>query len=110
MSKITGLDKASLAELKDLRTRVEQAIAERQISERASLREKMMAMATEAGFSIDELVGGKPAGKAGTRAPVAIKYRNPKDPTQTWTGRGRPPLWMVALMKKGAKKESFLIK
>lgn len=105
MAKMNGLDKMSLAELKDLRTRVDQAIGERQKSDRVQLRQKMEAMAAEAGLSIDEILSG--AKKA--RGPVAIKYRNPKDVSQTWTGRGRPPRWMAEAMKKGAKKESFLI-
>lgn len=28
------------------------------------------------------------------RAPGKPKYRNPADPTQTWTGRGKRPGWM----------------
>jgi DNA-binding protein H-NS len=66
----------------------------------------MSAMAKEHGFQIGELLrkGGK--GKAG----VAVKYRDRKNPQNTWTGRGRMPLWMVAATKGGkAKKEDFLI-
>jgi DNA-binding protein H-NS len=39
-----------------------------------------------------------------------VKYRDPKNPENTWTGRGRPPRWLAAAMKGGkAKKEDFLI-
>jgi DNA-binding protein H-NS len=38
------------------------------------------------------------------------KYRNPANPSDTWTGRGRMPLWMKALTDKGAKREKFSIK
>jgi len=41
---------------------------------------------------------------------VKPKYRNPDDRSETWTGRGRMPLWMVALTKKGKKLEDFAIK
>jgi len=35
---------------------------------------------------------------------------DPTDPDNTWTGRGRMPLWMVAATKGNkAKKEGFLI-
>jgi DNA-binding protein H-NS len=41
---------------------------------------------------------------------VAIKYRDPKNPTNTWTGRGRMPRWMVAATKSSkARKEDLLI-
>lgn len=37
---------------------------------------------------------------------IAAKYRNPKDPSQTWSGRGLPPRWMS---ESGKRKEYFLI-
>jgi DNA-binding protein H-NS len=40
---------------------------------------------------------------------VSPKYRNPEKRSETWTGRGRMPLWMAALMKKGKKSDDFLI-
>ena len=109
MAKINGLDKSSLAELKDLRARVDQAIAEREVTERLALRQKMEAMAAESGFSMDELLETPRASSPRKGSTVAIKYRNPKDVMQTWTGRGRPPRWLADAMKKGVKKESFLI-
>jgi DNA-binding protein H-NS len=41
---------------------------------------------------------------------VKPKYRNPDKRSETWTGRGRMPLWMAALVKKGKKADDFLIK
>jgi DNA-binding protein H-NS len=35
------------------------------------------------------------------RAKVAPKYRNPADENQTWTGRGKSPLWILALKTAG---------
>lgn len=43
--------------------------------------------------------------KPGTK--VAPKYRDSDG--NTWTGRGRSPLWLVAAEKAGKKRESFLI-
>ncbi len=40
---------------------------------------------------------------------VPIKYRGPKR-GDTWTGRGKTPRWMAALIADGKKKEDFLIK
>ena len=36
---------------------------------------------------------------------VAPKYRNPANKQETWTGRGRQPKWVVALLKAGKKLE-----
>lgn len=40
---------------------------------------------------------------------VKPKYRNPSKKSETWTGRGRMPLWMTDLVKKGKKREDFSI-
>ncbi len=41
---------------------------------------------------------------------VKPKYRNPQDHTQTWSGRGAKPRWLVkALSEEGAKIEDFKI-
>lgn len=41
---------------------------------------------------------------------VKPKYRNPEDRSETWSGRGRMPVWMAAMVKKGKKPGDFLIK
>jgi DNA-binding protein H-NS len=41
---------------------------------------------------------------------VRPKYRNPENKIETWTGRGRMPVWMAAMVKKGKKPHDFLIK
>jgi DNA-binding protein H-NS len=105
MTKMNGLDKMSLAKLKELRARVDKVIADRESAERTQLRKKVEEMAAAAGLSLADLIGQAPRkGRS-----VAVKYRNPKDASQTWTGRGRPPRWFADAMKKGAKKESFLV-
>lgn len=57
MARMNGLDKMSFAQLSDLRTQVERAMAEKQSSERAALRQKMADMAKDHGLSLDELLG-----------------------------------------------------
>lgn len=36
-----------------------------------------------------------------TRAKVPPKYRNPANAEETWTGRGRSPVWVKALQDAG---------
>ena len=45
----------------------------------------------------------------GARGPVAPKYRNPENPSETWAGRGLKPLWLAAAIKAGKKLEHFSI-
>jgi DNA-binding protein H-NS len=40
---------------------------------------------------------------------VLPKYRNPEEPSETWSGRGKQPRWLAAALKAGHKIEDFLI-
>lgn len=42
------------------------------------------------------------------RSSVTIKYRHPVS-GETWTGRGKPPKWLVAEIASGRSKDDFLI-
>jgi len=41
---------------------------------------------------------------------LPAKYMNPKNPEQTWAGRGLRPRWIVEAMKKGRKLEDFAVR
>ena len=57
------------------------------------------------------LDGHGPRGQSKLKArKVKPKYRNPDNRAESWTGRGRMPLWMATLVKKGRKADDFLIK
>lgn len=95
-----NLEKLSAKELAALDARVAKMIAAKSANERVEVRRKAEAMAREAGFRLTDLFG------SGRKGKVAIKYRNPKNPDETWTGRGRKPRWMV---KAGGDPKRFLI-
>ena len=104
----TDVNGMSYAELIELETKLASLKAEKQSQERASIKEKLTAIAKQAGFDIHDLFGRGRGGKGGKVAP---KYRNPKNPAETWTGRGRMPRWMAAATKGNkAKRDDFLIK
>ena len=114
LAKVNGLDKLTYAELLDLRSRIDTAIVERQGAEKLAIAKKLEAIATDSGFTLNELFGKKSGRKASARSAtttstVAVKYRNPKDPSQTWSGRGRMASWLADAVKKGQKLESFKV-
>jgi DNA-binding protein H-NS len=98
------LQKMTLKALLDLKNRVDRAIQEKRDQERSELRDQFRQLAAEKGISWSELVG---SGKGKPRGPVAAKFADPKDPSNTWSGRGRMPKWLSAKLKAGAKLESF---
>jgi DNA-binding protein H-NS len=40
---------------------------------------------------------------------VFPKFRNPKQPSETWTGRGKKPRWLTAQLKSGKPIDDFRI-
>ncbi len=107
MARSSDLEKMTYAELTEMEAKIERIKLEKQNSERAAVRKQLMDIAKEHGFDIRELMDGRKKGK-GT---VAAKYSDPKNPENTWTGRGRMPRWMVAATRGGkASKDDFLIK
>jgi len=61
----------------------------------------------------DALKEGKPAKaksapKKAARTKVAPKYRNPANAEQTWTGRGRAPLWVQELKNAGTLDSALI--
>ncbi len=65
--------------------------------------------ATVKGVAVKGKRRGRPAGGsklAGRK--IAPKYRNPKDKAQTWTGRGRMPLWAAELHASGRLNRALI--
>ncbi len=106
MARRKNLGNMSVAELTKMQQRIERMKVERQNVERVALRKKLTDLAKEHGFDIHELIG---KGRKGKRGKVAIKYRDPNNPGNTWTGRGRMPRWMTAAVKAGKSRDDFLI-
>lgn len=106
-----NLESLSPSELKALITNAESQIQTARANQIQTVRTKIEALLKTNGLTLAEVYptrGGKSAKSA--RAPVAPKYRNPADPAQTWSGRGKRPLWFVAALKKrGVTADSLLI-
>lgn len=95
----------TLKQLLEAEAQLQVVIKDKREEERASLKAELAEAASKRGFSMDELFGGRRGkGKA-----AAAKYRNPDNPSETWTGRGRKPNWLVAKLAKGGKIENFAL-
>ncbi|MEO6690465.1 MAG: H-NS histone family protein [Dokdonella sp.] len=97
------------AQLDALIQQADQRKRELRVGGVAKVREKVIALAKAEGFSLEELFG-KAKNKDNAKAKVAPKYRNPADKSQTWSGRGRQPLWFAAAIKAGKTERALLIK
>ncbi|MEM9432145.1 MAG: H-NS histone family protein [Pseudomonadota bacterium] len=100
------IDKLSLDELKALQKQVAKAIDEFEENRRKEALAAVEAKAKEFGFSLADL-SGKPKAKA--NSPKA-KYRHPENPTLTWSGRGRQPVWIKEGLDAGKSLDDYAIK
>ena len=118
-----------LEKLKKEKLKIEKAIIVREEKTRKMARAKVIAIAKEAGLELSELLeskGSKPSGsaasvkagsekpvrrrkKAAKRAKVPPKYRNPGNSAETWTGRGKQPVWIRDYLAAGGSLESVTI-
>jgi DNA-binding protein H-NS len=106
MAKV-NIDKLTYAELSELRDEIDAAMEIRHEEERQAIAEQIEELAYSAGFSsAKEVLGIRATRKSYSVKP---KYRNPWNPSETWTGRGRKPRWVVEALGEGHEMEEFLI-
>ncbi|MCK1422230.1 H-NS histone family protein [Bradyrhizobium sp. 180] len=96
------LNSLSLDELWILHEQVTASLTQKMLVQKAKLEERLhrMGLAGEA-TRLDR--------KRRPYPPVRPKYRNPKNPAETWSGRGRLPRWLRPQLRGGGKLDEFLI-
>src|SRR6266478_6895538 len=99
-----NLKSMSIDKLTKLRDQVDTALHSRAADERRTLEAELT--------KLSRLSTSQSRSKGlglGVRGPVAPKYRNPENPSETWAGRGLTPRWLAAAIKVGKKLEHFSI-
>jgi len=115
MSKAPAIDlsKLSAKQLTDLKTKIDGMLPRQHEAERAALRERLARMAEQAGYRLDAVLAATPKRARRTRAKrtssVPVKYRNPANSSETWSGRGRPARWLQAFLDAGHKREQYAV-
>jgi DNA-binding protein H-NS len=75
---------------------------------REQLRQELIEKARQLGIDPTELL---PTPKPRVnRSEVKPKYRDTRDPAQTWSGRGRTPRWLKERIDAGENKNDYLIR
>lgn len=108
------IKKMSRKELEALIDKAQARKHELHREELSKVKADVTAFALSKGYTIEELFGKARRGArkraVGKRGTVAPKYRNPKDASQKWTGRGKRPRWFQDLLNSGKKESDLLIK
>lgn len=100
-----NLNNLSRDELAQLASKAQAEIKNRQKQEVQDAYAQFQQIAKSIGVSIEDILK---AGK-NIKNKRPIKYQNPQDKSQGWSGQGRKPAWLVAQLEKGKKLEDFLI-
>ncbi len=101
------LEHLSLKELRQLQKNVEAAITDFNDREKRKAIAEVEAFARERGLNPADLA--TILNRKGKKSIGVPKYANPADPTQTWTGRGRKPGWVIEALAAGKSLDSFAI-
>jgi DNA-binding protein H-NS len=91
----------SVDQLWDLHEQVAEELSRKIAAEKAKLEERLQKLSV--GHN------GKAKHERRPYPKVVPKYRNPKNPAETWAGRGMQPRWLRAQLRSGKKLNDFRI-
>lgn len=100
------INNLSVEQLMALEKNAKTLIKQRQKEEIKKAYMQFQEIAKSLGVSIEDILK---AGKS-VKNKRPIKYQNPKNLEQGWSGQGRKPLWLDEALKSGKKLEDFLVK
>ncbi|MGL3107785.1 H-NS histone family protein [Bradyrhizobium sp. BR 1432] len=103
------LEAMSLDDLWSLHEEISGILSARIKAEKQELEKRLAVLGGGMGTFANHSAGPEisPAGKPRRKYPrVLPKYRNPQT-SETWSGRGKRPRWLVAAIKSGRKIEEF---
>lgn len=101
----------SPVELQNLIANAEKEIVNKKKELKSDCLKALHETAESFGFKLSDFIeiAGEESKPAKTRKPAEAKYRNPENPSETWTGRGIAPKWLQAKFALGMTKEQFAI-
>jgi DNA-binding protein H-NS len=111
-----NLKSMSVDQLWDLHERLVAELGRKIAAEKAMLEDRLSQLASVKRHSIpshqiSSAAAHLPHREAKRAYPKVLpKYRNPRNPEETWAGRGKQPRWLVAQLRSGRKLEDFRIK
>ncbi|BBL69994.1 H-NS histone family protein [Methylogaea oryzae] len=103
-----NLNVLSETQLQEVIENAHRALRDKQQSRRKEVFAEIRRLAASVGVTVEISEGDKPS-RATRTGKVAAKYRNPSNPSQTWTGRGMKPVWLRDLLNSGRSIDEFAI-
>jgi DNA-binding protein H-NS len=104
---MTNLHTLSPEELQILIKDAQTALEQKQAGMRKEVIAQIKELADSIGVTV-EIIDNKKTKKRAS-GPVSVKYANPSNPNQKWTGRGMQPKWLKALIAEGHQLKEFQV-
>ena len=96
-------ERMSIDQLWAMHVEVSETLAARLSAEKGVLEERLKALSGPSHTAQSDTSERRPY------PPVLPKFRNPDDPAETWSGRGRQPRWVIQQLRLGKRIEEFKI-
>jgi len=104
------LSNLSLGDLRNLQEQIKQEMKKREHQEVQKAREQILAIAQSVGVPLKDLLNSSGRGaKTANPGSVAVRFRNPDDASQQWTGRGRQPKWVKEWVEGGKSLDKLRV-
>lgn len=111
MNKKPSFESMTVDELWLLYEELSKVLSIRLTSEKRELEKRLSQLQRENKSRASEALDVAAAPRERRRYPrVLPKYRNPNEPSETWSGRGKTPRWLTAALKTGHTIEEFAIR
>ena len=96
---LSGLN---IDQLTDLVGKAQSEMASRERQRRKDLRSELERRVTAEGYKMGDIFPELGTGAAGgrQRRKMPVKFRNPQNPEETWTGIGRSPKWVQGILQE----------
>lgn len=98
------LQELSFDQLLTQKLAIEDELARRSDTELAFLKEKLTLIAQFRGVDLEEVLK-----EPKRKREVKVRYVNPENPGETWSGMGKPKKWLQEKLDAGARLEDFAI-
>lgn len=96
---MTSISDQTSDELRALRDQIDVELRKREAKERSDARKQIQEIAAAHSIDLTTIAGASKA-----------RYRDPKAPSRTWTGKGRKPGWVQEHLDMGGKIEDLELK
>ncbi len=102
---MSDLQSLSANELQEIINNAEKALKNIQFNKRKEVITEIKKLAESIDMAVDIYEIDKKPARKGNK--VAIKYRDPGNSENTWTGRGVMPRWLRDLLNSGRDRSEF---